>query len=99
MWWREHHLIEIVGVEGDDRHLLGASIGKDNSIRLRTQSYIVHPSSRVSFSPQGSKYLTRHVFVQQKHSWTSYHPLTSSRHFPAHRSNPLCIEPAPGSGA
>src|SRR6266487_1707779 len=96
MWWRERCLIQIVGVEGDDRHVISASVSKDGSIRLRTQAYIVYPSSRVSFSPQGSEYLTWHVFIQQKRSWTSYHAaLTSSRHFPAHRHNPSHTESVP----
>ena len=86
MWWRERCLVQEVGIEGENGHVIGTSVGKDSSVRLRTQTCIIHPRSIEPFSPLGGQYLAWHIFVQQKGSWTSYHSyLTSSPHFPAHR--------------
>jgi hypothetical protein len=45
MWRRECCLIQVVGVEGDNGHLIATSVGKDSCIRPRTQSRIIHPRS------------------------------------------------------
>lgn len=84
--WRERCLIQIVGIKGDNSHLLGAGVGKDGNIRPRTQPRIIHSCGIEPLASQGGEYLAWHIFVQQKGSWTSYHSsLTSSPHFPAHR--------------
>src|SRR5260221_5453241 len=100
MWRRERRLIQVVGIEGENSHLTGTSVGKDSSVRLSTQPRIIDSSSIKSFSSQGGKGLARHVFVQQKHSWTSDHySATSVPHFLAHQRKPLYTGPAPSSGA
>ncbi len=57
MWRRERCLVQVVGVEGDNGHVVSTGIGEDGHIRLRTQSCLIHPRSIEPLSSQGGEYL------------------------------------------